>query len=250
MGTGDKRDGIVLLDPQSMNSYGYARNNPLKLKDNNGEFWGEGAVNTLGSAMDSMLDFMSFGAGTAAKEMGQTGATTGGVINISGRVIAGTAMTALTALDVAAAAGGFALRVGWVDRLSAESGPASTINTTKALPAASKTSGGKLPGPTLDRNTGYEVGRFIVDERGNVMIEPVGGSTIFRQGGDVHTLYPNGSNYQRLNPNGHPLMGDFAPHGHAHLPGTGPGRNGQGFSLDSFGNIVPWNSSDAHQPIK
>lgn len=37
---------------------------------------------------------------------------------------------------------------------------------------------GKSPGLTTDRNTGREVGRFIADEKGNVMIEPVGGKTV------------------------------------------------------------------------
>jgi hypothetical protein len=36
------------------------------------------------------------------------------------------------------------------------------------------------------------------------MIEPVGGRTVSagKGGVDTHTLYPNGSNYQRLNPQG------------------------------------------------
>jgi hypothetical protein len=59
---------------------------------------------------------------------------------------------------------------------------------------------------------------------------------------------PNGSNYQRLNPQGH--GGNPTPHGHGHLPGTGPGMKGQGPSIDPQGNVVPWNSADAHWPIQ
>jgi len=105
------------------------------------------------------------------------------------------------------------------------------------------------PGPTVDSRSGSEVGRFIVDSRGNTMIEPVGGRTVpAGQGGvDTHTLYPNGSNYQRLNPVGHGTNG--TPHGHGHFPGTGPGKNGQGSSMDPFGNQVPFTSPDAHWPI-
>ena len=33
---------------------------------------------------------------------------------------------------------------------------------------------GNPVGPTIDSRTGSEVGRFIVDEKGNTMIEPVG----------------------------------------------------------------------------
>jgi len=109
----------------------------------------------------------------------------------------------------------------------------------------------KPPTPTVDPRTGSEVGRFVVDPKGNVMIEPKGGSTIAhpRPGGsDTHTLYPNGSNYQRLNPQGHD--GRPKPHGHGHREGTGEGKRGQGDSIDIHGNAVPFNSDAAHWPIK
>jgi hypothetical protein len=103
--------------------------------------------------------------------------------------------------------------------------------------------------PTIDRNTGSEVGRFIADSKGNVMIEPVGGSTVSYKPNpvDTHTLYPNGSNYQRLNPNGH--LKDPTPHGHGHLMGKGPGPKNQGPSIDVNGNIVNSWSPDAHWNI-
>ncbi len=108
---------------------------------------------------------------------------------------------------------------------------------------------GRLPGQTVDPVTGAPVGRFVGDPAGNVMIEPAAGSTVpGRNPVDTHTLYPNGSNYQRLNPAGHP--NNPTPHGHGHLPGTGPGMKGQGPSLDVNGNVVPWNSPAAHWPIE
>ncbi len=102
----------------------------------------------------------------------------------------------------------------------------------------------------IDSLTGLEVGRLIADDHGNIMIEPVGGSTVSagRNGVDTHTLYPNGSNYQRYNPVGH--GNNATPHGHGHLMGTGTGRKGQGDSIDVFGNTVPFNSSSAHWKIK
>jgi RHS repeat-associated protein len=110
---------------------------------------------------------------------------------------------------------------------------------------------GRKPSPTIDSATNQEVGRFVVDSRGNTMIEPVGGSTVWkpaRNGSiDIHTVNPNGSNYQRLNPLGHP--NNPKPHGHGHLQGTGPGIKGQGPSIDTEGNIVPRNSPEAHWPI-
>lgn len=57
-----------------------------------------------------------------------------------------------------------------------------------------------------------------------------------------------GSNYQRFNPIGH--NNNSTPHGHGHLIGTGSNMKGQGPSIDIYGNIVPWNSPDAHWPIK
>jgi RHS repeat-associated protein len=109
--------------------------------------------------------------------------------------------------------------------------------------------GGNVPGPTVDPATGASVGRFVVDSNGNTMIEPAGGRTVpaGRGGVDTHTLYPNGSNYQRLNPHGH--ANNPTPHGHGHLPGTGPGIRGQGSAIDQRGNVVPWNSPEAHWRI-
>ena len=102
---------------------------------------------------------------------------------------------------------------------------------------------------TIDSRTNMEIGRFIGDDRGNVFIEPVGGTTVpaGRNGVDTHTLYPNGSNYNRYNPVGH--GNNTTPHGHGHIMGTGPGRRGQGPSIDVLGNVVPFNSPDAHWTI-
>jgi hypothetical protein len=107
---------------------------------------------------------------------------------------------------------------------------------------------GRAPGPTIDPRTGSEVGRYIVDPNGNTMIEPVGGRTVPGPNpGDTHTLYPNNSNYQRLNASGH--ASNPTPHAHGHLQGTGPYTKGQGPSIDVHGNVVPGNSPDAHWPI-
>jgi RHS repeat-associated protein len=107
----------------------------------------------------------------------------------------------------------------------------------------------RLPGLTVDPVAGQPVGRFIGTESGPAMIEPIGGRTVAagKGGVDTHTLYPNGANYQRLNPAGH--ANNPTPHAHGHAPGTGPGMRGQGPSLDTSGNVVPWNSPDAHWPF-
>jgi len=104
---------------------------------------------------------------------------------------------------------------------------------------------GKMPGKTVDPTTGKPVQRFIVDPKGNTMIEPVGGQTKpWGSGGlDTHTTYANNSPYQRLD------SSHGKPHGHAHLQGTGPGRRGTGPSLDTGGNVVPNNTSAAHWPV-
>ncbi|OCP17801.1 MULTISPECIES: hypothetical protein [unclassified Ensifer] len=100
-----------------------------------------------------------------------------------------------------------------------------------------------------DQRTGWPIQRFIGDSRGNIMFEPLGGRTVPGQNPvDTHTLYPNGSNYHRLNPQGHGPR--KTPHTHGHLEGRGPYTSGQGPSLDVLGNIVPWNSPDAHWPMR
>ena len=126
---------------------------------------------------------------------------------------------------------------------------ASEVNKPALLPKNAPDMRGKAAPPTVDPRTGQPVGRFITDNKGNVLIEPAGGRTVAagKGGVDTHTLYPNGSNYQRLNPKGHDNNPN--PHGHGHQPGTGPGKNGQGPSLDPQGNVVPFNSKDAHWPI-
>ncbi|MBK1812654.1 hypothetical protein JHL18_18705 [Clostridium sp. YIM B02505] len=65
------------------------------------------------------------------------------------------------------------------------------------------------------------------------------------KGLDLETTYPNGSVYQRNNPNGHKNM-PGQNHGHGHLEGTGPGKSGSGPSIDVNGNIVDFWSPDAH----
>lgn len=44
---------------------------------------------------------------------------------------------------------------------------------------------------------------FVVDIKGNILVVPKRGSVKFKANGDIHTRYSNGSNAQRLNPNGH-----------------------------------------------
>jgi RHS repeat-associated protein len=94
-----------------------------------------------------------------------------------------------------------------------------------------------------------QVGRISVSTKGNAMLEPVGGNTVpaGKGGVDTHTVYPNGSNAQRLNEQGHP--NNPTPHGHGHQPGTGPAMKGQGPSTDPQGNVVKPNSPEAHWPI-
>jgi len=105
----------------------------------------------------------------------------------------------------------------------------------------------KVPGPTVDPATGQPVGRLIGTPNGPPMIEPAGGTTVAGRNGSTHTTYPNGSNYQRWDPNGHGA--NPTPHGHGHLPGSGPGKAGQGPSIDPLGNVVPSNSPAAHWPF-
>jgi hypothetical protein len=85
--------------------------------------------------------------------------------------------------------------------------------------------------------------RFIVDPKGNALIEPPGGAAVGNPAGTfVETRYPNGSPYQQL----HSPRGQ-APHGHGFLEGAGPNQRGP--SLDVYGNVVPENAPAAHWPV-
>lgn len=79
----------------------------------------------------------------------------------------------------------------------------------------------------VDPRTGFPIQRHIADPRGNIAFEPLGGSTVSGQNPvDTHTLYPNGSDSHRMNPQRH--GSGKPPHGHGHLMGTGPNTKGQG----------------------
>ncbi len=130
-------------------------------------------------------------------------------------------------------------------RLAPKSAPG--LGLPAPTKSASKTLSPRLPGPTVDPVGGFEVGQFISTPNGLLPV-PKGGSWGVRPNGvDIHSYYPNGSNAYRINPFGHP--NNPTPHMHLHQPGTGPGMQGQGPSLDINGNIVPWNSAGAHWPL-
>jgi hypothetical protein len=238
-----------LSDPQSLNSYSYARNNPIVLLDSSGESW-----KTFGQGLASPFVY-------AYNNPGETFLIVGGTIAL--------ATIAPVAVAVAGVAlGGYAIGSSLANAYYAPDtdtrdyylgeGTIATAFTVVGIKAGGSTvknvkepiiPRGKTVGPTVDSRTGSEVGRFIVDPKGNTMIEPVGGKTIPSPKNpiDTHTTYPNGANYQRLNPNGH--LNDPIPHGHGHLPGTGPNMRGQGPSIDIFGNVVSWMDKAAHWPI-
>jgi len=207
-------DPIHFVDdnPFTFNRYAYGNNNPYKFTDSTGE---------LGLLIHAF----------------QKGLPVEGAVTIS------------QAGNTAMAVGGAAIIVS-VDTLSGGRGLVKNAvvgvrAVEKVIDAAKGI--GKV-GPATDK-AGNQIGRIVMDSKGNAMIEPVGGRTVAaaKGGVDTHTLYPNGSNYQRLNPQGH--ANNPTPHGHGHAPGTGPGMKGQGASLDVHGNVVPSNSPAAHWPI-
>jgi RHS repeat-associated protein len=87
--------------------------------------------------------------------------------------------------------------------------------------------------------------RFVVDPKGNTLIEPAGGTTVGNsQGTFVETRFRNGSPAQQLHG---PHKNYPQSHGHGFKPG--PGMNQRGPSLDPTGNVVPFDSIDAHWPV-
>lgn len=95
-----------------------------------------------------------------------------------------------------------------------------------------------------------EAGRFIVDPKGNVLIEPKGGSTRGNSRGTfVETRYPNNSPAYQLH-EGHENTLATEPHGHRKTIGVGPKKGQEGQSLDPSGRLVPRDSTEAHWEIK
>jgi RHS repeat-associated protein len=208
-------DPVHFIPPNvhSFNRFAYGNNNPYRYKDPDGNI-----------PIDTILDVGSIiwdaGRGLGAAAAYAHGAITG---NQSLKAVAGEGLRE-TGVDLGLSVG---------------------AALTPYVSAGMVKGGIKL----VDDRTGHEIGRFIADKRGNVMIEPKGGSTVAagKGGVDTHTLYPNGSNYQRLNPQGHST--NSTPHAHGHAQGTGSGRAGQGASLDTKGSVVSPKSDAAHWPI-
>lgn len=116
----------------------------------------------------------------------------------------------------------------------------------KALPPAHEPRG-LLPGRPAPVQP-PEPGRFIVDPKGNVLIEPKGGSTHGSLDGTFsETRYANGSvAYQVHGP--HLKRNVKEPHGH-HLEQAVDAKT-EGASLDTVGNRVHFKSPEAHWEIK
>jgi len=237
-------DSFAFLDPQTINGlnlFAYCLSNPLGYIDPNG-------TNPYDPFnLDKLLWHMLLGALIGAV----AGAIIGGVLALltgnKDKLWDFVKMGMMIGFALGAIAGAAIYGYGaYRSSLSLDK----QFATNSAVKPAGAVRTGRQPGKTIDPLTGEEVGRFIVDPKGNTLIEPVGGDTVpaGRGGVDTHTRYPNGSNYQRLNPVGH--LGNPTPHGHGHLMGTGPNLQGQGFSLDVYGNVVPWNSAAAHWSIK
>ena len=95
-----------------------------------------------------------------------------------------------------------------------------------------------------------EPGRFIVDPKGNVLIEPKGGMTVGNAKGTFTTTrYPNGSPAFEVH-EAHPHTKATEAHGHWKAPGTGPKKEQWGPSLDPSGRPVPVDSAEAHWKVK
>jgi len=267
LGIWTSADPIALTAPENQvtaelgaaHPYAYANHRPVAAADRDGRFWhialGALVGAATGATIEAVTQYVEHG---RIVDTGRIlGAAAGG--GLTGGLLAANPLGGLAWKVTAEVAGGMVGRyvasdgqsVGtWQDAMMDAASPlaAEGVKVAGALgrKAAKELPIGRTPGPTLDPATGRPVGRFIVDPKGNAMIEPVGGSTVAAGPGgvDTHTLYPNGSNYQRLNPQGHRT--DPTPHGHGHLEGTGPFKDGQGPSIDPQGNVVRWDSAAAH----
>jgi len=224
-----------LRDPQAWNSYAYGRNNPYRMVDPDGQaFWD--VVRTLSRASDAALNFVTFGAGDAAREMGQTGVTAGGVAQVVVGVAAGTIVTSLTAVESGAALGGAAIQLGLVSTgaqvavqeraILTEAAATSTNSPAASSPNFIVTPGGTsypvptgASGPTpVVNSSGVTTGSAFTNGAGGANGQ-VGTMRLM----DPNRRYPQGyikyENSAQPKPQGvNPYTGETVSHPEAHHP--------------------------------
>lgn len=101
----DKRLVVALLDPQSQNSYSYARNNPVRFTDTSGDDWFSDTLDNVANGFDAAFNVVTGGAGDKIDDMVQNGVTPGKIAGVVAGVIGGTAVTAGAAFVAGATAG-------------------------------------------------------------------------------------------------------------------------------------------------
>ncbi len=173
---GQTKDGIrALSDPQSMNSYSYAGNNPITQSDPNGRWYKE--------FVTGQQSFSSFygEVGEAANYLGQSSPawnyamnnpyTTGAVVGVGSGLAAYGASAALTSLSVDALSGIGTRSMGNLSRLE-------SLPQTTQVP-------GKLD--LLSQQTGKSVGQLLQEasQSGKPYID-------FRNGGNINILNQSG----------------------------------------------------------
>jgi RHS repeat-associated protein len=198
-----------LADPQRWNRYAYVRNSPIRYTDPDGRLITPDTIIDVVSIAYDLFDIgrsINRGESTTATQWGALGADVAG-----------------TLLPVATGLGATVRGASKIDDV---------VDVTKVS---------KLPA-----EEGAGAGRFIVDPKGNTLIEPPGGKTVGNPDGTfVETRFANGSPAQQLHG---PHRNYPQSHGHGFTPG--PGVNSRGESLDVLGNVVPSNSPAAHWPVK
>ncbi len=207
-----------LYNPQSLNRYSYVLNNPYKYVDPTGHY--VETVLDIASISWSIHDIYndpSSGWNWAA--LGADIVTTalpfiaGGGIFVKGAKITDKVVDGGKVVDK-----------------GSDVGKLSNVQEAKNIV--------KGPGNT-------KAGKFIVDKKGNVLIEPKGGFTKGSSSGDfINTHFKEGGVYQQFHlDHNSPLV--KGPHGHTHLPNTKyPSKSG--YRIDINGNIVEASLDTAH----
>ena len=207
-----------IYNPQSLNRYSYVLNNPYKYTDPTGHY--ADTVLDIASISWSIHDIYndpSSGWNWAA--LGADIVTTalpfiaGGGIFVKGAKITDKVVDGGKVVDK-----------------GSDVGKLSNVQEAKNIV--------KGPGNT-------KAGKFIVDKKGNVLIEPKGGFTKGSSSGDfINTHFKEGGVYQQFHlDHNSPLV--KGPHGHTHLPNTKyPSKSG--YRIDINGNIVEASLDTAH----
>jgi RHS repeat-associated protein len=222
-------------DPQNLNRYSYVLNNPYKYTDPSGHYscnFGSGCISLDLFGFHITIGNVQYDEGDAALNNGQFNYVTDSV-SYEGQW--------KTNLVVGAGLMG----VGTTEGLANAGKSPGMWNRVKRWFGGNKNIGSPKGNNVVKGPGDVEVGRFVVDTKGNALIEPKGGFTKGKSDGSfINTHFDEGGAYQQYHlEHNSPLV--KGPHGHTMIKNTqNPAKSG--YKIDINGNQVADKTDAAH----